>query len=115
MKARKLWAAGDGNGGYDIGEADFTLASVRNIRLADGYRVGKAYEAATGAPFDPRALAMLFKASPAMLAVLERVGAVLDMSDPDNPAFVDSGADCLQALCEMEADIRAAIAAAVSP
>lgn len=70
---RKFWAAGDGNGGYDIGEGDFTVASVRNIRKQDGHKVAKAYEVAQGREFDPRATAMLFKESPAMAEALRRI------------------------------------------
>lgn len=65
---RKLWAASDGNGGYDIGEGEFTIASVRHLKYQDGYRVAKAYEAAMGEPFDPRATALQFKAAPDLLA-----------------------------------------------
>lgn len=70
---RKLWAAGDGNGGYDIGEGDITVASVRNIKLQDGYRVAKAYEAQQGREFDPRELAVMFKESPAMVEVIREL------------------------------------------
>lgn len=87
---RKLWAAGDGNGGYDIGEGDITIASVRNIRIQDGYRVGKAYEAATGAPFDPRATAMLFKSAPAMLAALRAIVGDADSTGCDGCAVVSA-------------------------
>lgn len=68
---QKLWAASDGNGGYDIGEGSYTLASVRNIKFQDGYRVNVAYEKESGRVHEPRALALQFKAAPDMLAALE--------------------------------------------
>jgi hypothetical protein len=40
----------------------------------------------------------LMTRAPAMLRILQAVAQVLDMSDPDHEAFVDSAADCLDAL-----------------
>ena len=40
----------------------------------------------------------LMARAPAMLRLLQAVAQVLDMSDPDHVAFVDSAADCLDAL-----------------
>lgn len=41
-----------------------------------------------------------------MLGVLRASAHVLDMSDPEHDAFVDSGADCLDALLRQELAIR---------
>jgi hypothetical protein len=82
---RKLWAAGDGNGGYDIGEGNFTIAHVRNLRIQDGYRVAKEYQAAIGCEFDTRATAMLFKEAPAMIEALREVWNLLPAIDPHSP------------------------------
>lgn len=41
-----------------------------------------------------------------MLGVLRATAQVLDMSNPDHDAFVDSGADCLDALLRQELAIR---------
>lgn len=66
-----LWTCQDGQGGYDIGAGDVTLVSVADIAERDGARVAALYRQQQGADFDPRALAMLFKAAPQMLAALQ--------------------------------------------
>lgn len=43
--------------------------------------------------------------APAMLAALQRVAAVMDMSDPESANFADSAADCLDALLNDCADV----------
>lgn len=43
---------------------------------------------------------------PAMLRILQAVAQVLDMSDPDHEAFVDSAADCLDALLHQQEPLR---------
>lgn len=53
-----------------------------------------------------------------MAEVIEVVAAVIEMSDPDHPSFVDSGADCLAALLERASDvlrIRRTLRAPVGP
>ncbi|WP_292687860.1 MULTISPECIES: hypothetical protein [unclassified Novosphingobium] len=52
----------------------------------------------------------LMTRAPAMLRLLQAVGQVLDMSDPDHDAFVDSAADCLDALLTQEEPLRALLA-----
>jgi hypothetical protein len=52
----------------------------------------------------------LMTRAPAMLRLLQSVAQVLDMSDPDHEAFVDSAADCLDALLRQEPAIRAFLA-----
>jgi hypothetical protein len=52
----------------------------------------------------------LMARAPAMLRLLQSVAQVLDMSDPDHQAFVDSAADCLDALLRQEPAIRALLA-----
>lgn len=42
--------------------------------------------------------------------ILLAVSCTLDMSNPDNPTFADSAADCLDALLQEENAIRAAAA-----
>jgi len=42
--------------------------------------------------------------------LLANVAHVLDMSDPEHPAFADSAADCLDELLRHEAAIRALLA-----
>lgn len=70
-KLRRLWAASDGNGGYDIGEGDFTIACVRNLRREDGAKVARAYSRAHD--HTERETALLFRASPRLLAALEEI------------------------------------------
>jgi hypothetical protein len=48
--------------------------------------------------------------APAMLGLLASVVHVLDMSDPEHPAFVDSAADCLDELLRHEEALRALLA-----
>ncbi|MDE1918587.1 MAG: hypothetical protein KGJ57_21270 [Sphingomonadales bacterium] len=45
--------------------------------------------------------------APAMLRILKAISQVLDMSDPDHDAFVDSAADCLDALLRQQEPLRA--------
>lgn len=45
-----------------------------------------------------------------LLALLADVAAVIDTTDPEHDDYLDSGADTVQALCELEPRIRAAIA-----
>jgi len=52
----------------------------------------------------------LMARAPAMLRLVEHVVDVLDMSDPDHPAFADSAADCLDALLVHDASLRALLA-----
>lgn len=49
----------------------------------------------------------LMTQAPAMLRILQAVARVLDMSDPDHEAFVDSAADCLDALLRQQEPLRA--------
>jgi hypothetical protein len=44
----------------------------------------------------------LIARAPTMLRLLRAVSQVLDMSDPDHEAFVDSAADCLDALRQQQ-------------
>jgi hypothetical protein len=48
--------------------------------------------------------------APALLRLVRQIVHVLDMSDPDHPAFADSAADCLDELLRHEAPLRALIA-----
>jgi hypothetical protein len=48
----------------------------------------------------------LMTRAPAMLRILQAISQVLDMSDPDHDAFVDSAADCLGALLEQQEPLR---------
>ena len=48
--------------------------------------------------------------APAMLGLLTSVAHVLDMSDPEHPAFADSAADCLDELLRHEEPLRALLA-----
>lgn len=48
--------------------------------------------------------------APAMLGLLASVAHVLDMSDPEHPAFVDSAADCLDELLRHEEALRELLA-----
>jgi hypothetical protein len=48
----------------------------------------------------------LMARAPAMLRLLQAVAQVLDMSDPDHDAFVDSAADCLDALLQQQESLR---------
>lgn len=45
--------------------------------------------------------------APSMLRLLQAVAQVLDMSDPDHDTFVDSAADCLDALLQQQEQLRA--------
>lgn len=49
----------------------------------------------------------LMTRAPAMIRILQAVAHVLNMSDPDHEAFVDSAADCLDALLQQQAPLRA--------
>jgi hypothetical protein len=49
----------------------------------------------------------LMARAPAMFRILQAVAQVLDMSDPDHEAFVDSAADCLDALLQQQEPLRA--------
>lgn len=49
----------------------------------------------------------LMTRAPAMFRILQDVAQVLDMSDPDHEAFVDSAADCLDALLQQQEPLRA--------
>ena len=53
--------------------------------------------------------------APQMLAMLEAVAGVVDMSDPEHPAFADSAADCLDALLAHEAALQALLAELAPP
>ena len=48
--------------------------------------------------------------APAMLRLLQGVLNVIDMSDPDHPAFTDSAADCLDELLPHQEALRALLA-----
>lgn len=48
----------------------------------------------------------LMTRAPAMLRILQAISQVLDMSDPDHDAFVDSAADCLDALLQQQEPLR---------
>ena len=48
--------------------------------------------------------------TPAMLGLLTSVAHVLDMSDPEHPAFADSAADCLDELLRHAEPLRALLA-----
>ena len=50
---------------------------------------------------------LLMVRAPAMLRLLQYIAQVLDMSDPDHEAFVDSAADCLDALLQQQEPLRA--------
>jgi ABC-type transporter Mla subunit MlaD len=47
----------------------------------------------------------------AMAQVMRRLGMILDQSDPDHEAFVDSAADCLDGLLAQQEEIRRILAA----
>ena len=49
----------------------------------------------------------LMARAPAMLRILQAVSRVLDMSDPDHEAFVDSAPACLDALLQQQEALRA--------
>lgn len=49
----------------------------------------------------------LMTRAPAMIRILQAVAHVLDMSDPDHEAFVDSAPDCLDALLQQQEALRA--------
>ena len=49
----------------------------------------------------------LMARAPAMLRILQAVSRVLDMSDPEHEAFVDSAPDCLDALLQQQEALRA--------
>lgn len=46
----------------------------------------------------------------AMEQVMRRLGMILDQSDPDHEAFVDSAADCLDGLLAQQEEIRRILA-----
>lgn len=48
----------------------------------------------------------LMARAPSMLRILQAVSRVLDMSDPDHEAFVDSASDCLDALLQQQEPLR---------
>jgi len=48
----------------------------------------------------------LIARAPVMLRLLQSVAQVLDMSDPDNDAFADSAADCLDELFQQQEPLR---------
>lgn len=52
----------------------------------------------------------LMTRAPVMLRLLQAVAQVLDMTDPDHEAFVDSGADCLDALLRQQEPLRTLLA-----
>lgn len=52
---------------------------------------------------------------PSVRSLLQSIAAVIDMSDPEHPSFVDSGADCFDALLQHESDIRHYIALGDGP
>lgn len=58
-----LWICQDGQGGYDIGAGNATIAGVMSP--------GEIPESIRPPDYDPRTLALAFKAAPAMLAALE--------------------------------------------
>jgi len=105
---QKLWAAGDGSGGYDIGQGDFTLATVRNLREQDGAKVHRAYEETFKQTHDPRTMALLFKAAPDMLAALRCALADLEGIMPEFETSGDRQHPAWQTITE----IREAIAKA---
>jgi hypothetical protein len=38
--------------------------------------------------------------------VIHAVAAVIDMTDPDHPSFVDSGADCIEVLLRLQPTVQ---------
>lgn len=60
---------------------------------------------------EARANILAMVQAPAMLRLLASVAQVIEMSDPDHPAFADSAADCLDALLALEAPLRALLVA----
>lgn len=59
---------------------------------------------------EARANVLAMARAPQLVMLLHRITDVLDMSDPDHPAFADSAADCLDALLAHEATLRALLA-----
>lgn len=44
--------------------------------------------------------------APEMAGVIHAVAAVIDMTDPDHPSFVDSGADCIEVLLRLQPAVQ---------
>lgn len=61
-------------------------------------------------PEEARANADLITEAPELARLLHQVTQVIDMTDPEHEDFADSGADTVQALCELEVDIRTCLA-----
>lgn len=76
-----------------------------HVHFTQGYHIATDAERKARAEAD----AFLIAAVPDLLAALEYVGSVLDMTNPEHEDFADSGADTVQALCEGESRIRSAI------
>lgn len=95
--------------------ADWPFDWVADITSGDPAQPDRAFIATvrqSGArPFDEALTNLnLIARAPAMLRLIEHVVHVLDMSDPDHPAFADSAADCLDALLRHEVPLRALLA-----
>lgn len=95
--------------------ADWPFDWVGDITTGNPAQADRAFIATvrqSGArPFD-EALANLHMMAqvPAMLRLVRQIVHVLDMSDPDHPAFADSAADCLDELLRHEAPLRTLLA-----
>lgn len=95
--------------------ADWPFDWVGDITSGDPIQHDRAFIATvrqSGArPFEqaPTNLNLMARA-PALLRLIEDVVHVLDISDPDHPTFADSAADCLDALLDIEAPLRAMLA-----
>lgn len=80
----KLWISTDGNGGYDIGQGDVTIASV--LATSDIPRPMIPFDQ----EHDPRALALLFKAAPDLLAVAVSVSTMRGQDGEPSPLARDA-------------------------
>ena len=105
---RAFTISSDGNGGFDVCEGDFTIASVRDTRAEDGAKAFGAYRQAFD--YTPRETALLFKAAPAMLAALQQIESDWGEAMRDDSPI--NGGDAVQWLCEFFPQVTAAIALA---
>jgi hypothetical protein len=79
----------------------------RRSTLTHSYTcIGTVRQAGTRRYDEALANLRLMARAPAMLRLLQAVAHVLDMSDPDHDAFVDSAADCLDALLAQQEPLR---------
>jgi hypothetical protein len=92
--------------------ADWPFHWVAEIRAIDPLThsytcIGTVRQAGTRRYDEALTNLRLMTRAPAMFRILQAVSQVLDMSDPDHEAFVDSAADCLDALLQQQEPLRA--------